>query len=116
MKWDEDGKEFCYNNNMYDVVRTEKKGNMVSYFCLADANETNFNAFLDQATKKDDVRERMPFQGASKKMFVTFLYLLPGEMTSFVQANSSFELPSLTSLYSFDFYREKSPPPRIGVV
>jgi hypothetical protein len=39
--WTKDGKEFCYRNEMYDVVKTVSDRDSVSYYCIKDKDENN---------------------------------------------------------------------------
>lgn len=42
-----DHKEFSYKGEMYDVVRTEKSGDKISYYCWHDVEETKLNSQLE---------------------------------------------------------------------
>jgi hypothetical protein len=39
--WTKDGKEFCYRDEMYDVVKTVSDRDSVSYYCIKDKEENN---------------------------------------------------------------------------
>jgi len=38
------GNEFEYNGHLYDVARTERSGNIVTYYCINDTNEESLIA------------------------------------------------------------------------
>lgn len=42
-----DHKEFSYKGEMYDVVRSEKSGDKIHYYCWHDSEETEINSQLD---------------------------------------------------------------------
>jgi len=42
-----DHKEFSYKGEMYDVVRTEKSGGKIRYYCWHDVEETELNSQLE---------------------------------------------------------------------
>jgi hypothetical protein len=39
--WTKDGKEFCYKNEMYDVVKVVSDKDSISYYCIKDKDEKN---------------------------------------------------------------------------
>jgi hypothetical protein len=39
--WTKPGKEFCYRNEMYDVVKIVSNVDSVSYYCIKDKDENN---------------------------------------------------------------------------
>lgn len=49
LEW-EHSKEFEYENEMYDVVQTETKGDTISYWCWRDHEETALNKELTALT------------------------------------------------------------------
>ena len=42
-----DRKEFSFKGEMYDVVRTEKSGDTIRYYCWHDVKETELNSQLE---------------------------------------------------------------------
>ena len=51
LKW-EHGKEFEYNDVMYDIVKTETKNDSVYYWCWEDTEETELNIKLNNLVEK----------------------------------------------------------------
>jgi hypothetical protein len=39
--WTKDGKEFCYKNEMYDVVKIFSNKDSISYYCIKDRAENS---------------------------------------------------------------------------
>jgi hypothetical protein len=52
LQW-ENSKEFEYNQQMYDVVKTMTLGDTVYYWCWMDRKETNLNRRLDELTARE---------------------------------------------------------------
>jgi len=46
-------KEFCYYGHMYDIVRKEKHGDTIIFYCLSDEKETQLFANLNELVKRD---------------------------------------------------------------
>ncbi|RYD78723.1 MAG: hypothetical protein EOP53_10755 [Sphingobacteriales bacterium] len=67
-----DEHEFSYKGEMYDVVRTEKTGNTITFYCLNDKKEKQLFANLNQSVKQNSAEN--PFQKSSK-LFNTFCKL-----------------------------------------
>ena len=51
LRWERDD-EFEYNGQMYDVVRTEREGGVVRYWCWPDGPETRLNQELEALTAR----------------------------------------------------------------
>ena len=51
LRWMKKDKEFRYKGNMYDVVRSEQKGDTTYYRCFNDTRETRLFAHLDKLVK-----------------------------------------------------------------
>lgn len=66
LNW-EHSKEFCYQDQMYDVVETELHGDSIYYWCWSDYDETTLNQqlfttlafFLDQNQERSEKTERI---------------------------------------------------------
>lgn len=43
LKWERVDKEFWYENNLYDIVRSEIQNEMTTYFCIQDIAETELS-------------------------------------------------------------------------
>jgi len=53
--WTEEGKEFLYHNEMYDVVASVIKKDSATYRCYKDEKETDFRFVVDRHANDDDL-------------------------------------------------------------
>ena len=51
--WTRKGKEFKYNNEMYDVVKAEINKNKVTYYCIHDKDEKELTQIFDTLLRKN---------------------------------------------------------------
>ncbi len=70
VNWVEEGKEFQYNGEMYDVVKQERKGSRLVFHCINDHEE---NALLRDLSKK--IWEQN--DPSSRNSSTTFFKVLP---------------------------------------
>ncbi len=56
--WTIKGHEFKFDNEMYDIVKAEKSGDKVIYYCLHDKDETNLNKIFNVLVKKDSAKDK----------------------------------------------------------
>ena len=56
--WSREGREFKFGNEMYDVVKAERLGDKVVYYCLRDNDETNLNYIFNALVKKDNEKNK----------------------------------------------------------
>ncbi len=55
LKWERVGKEFWYEGKLYDIVRSEKKGDVTHYYCIDDTAETNLAyEFIEEIKKQTE--------------------------------------------------------------
>ena len=68
--------EFLYKDKMYDIVRSERKGNSVTYYCLNDSKEEELFANLNSEVKKnmDSNPVRHKSQQILKKINLSLFY------------------------------------------
>lgn len=112
----EHSREFEYRGQMYDVVRTEVKGDTTYYLCWPDAAETELNRQLEEAIAQHtgaNPGESIPYQ----RLFDFFqsLYYHPDQKVQSSRATlytPLFERPLLT--FSDHSIPPPVPPPRIG--
>lgn len=109
--WEEKGKEFHLNGEMYDVVKTKTLNGKTVYYCINDKKEKRLLDRLVKLVKANDDSRR----GRSGKMTVKFQlsdYEMPGtEITPIVSENR----PQYTGFISRLVCTEReilSPPPR----
>ena len=115
--WIRDGKEFRYNDLMYDVIRIEKKGDKTFYYCLDDRKDSDLFAMIDHAMNKQSDHGRSSRHGHSQvvKLILSTRFISPVQLLLPFRSSTPTEHPSLTSLYSFIFCREETPPPQAAV-
>jgi hypothetical protein len=57
LKWEREGREFWFEGQLYDVVRSEIKDSITQYYCINDTKETelcaNFDDFFQKKLKND---------------------------------------------------------------
>ncbi len=51
--WTRKGKEFKYNNEMYDIAKVEINKNEVTYYCIHDNDEKELTQVFDTILKKN---------------------------------------------------------------
>ncbi|MCC6724038.1 MAG: hypothetical protein IT258_05970 [Saprospiraceae bacterium] len=56
LKW-KHSKEFEYKGQMFDVVKSEQRGDSISYWCIHDKAETKINHQLDQLTDLESSKD-----------------------------------------------------------
>jgi hypothetical protein len=108
IRWKEYGKEFNYEGNMYDVVRSEIRTDTTYYWCFSDEKETKLLVHFDQLIK--DQTDHSRSKQIQKKQEVNY-FLKEVSSGSFLT-----EKPMLFCNFS-SFYKSividvLSPPPR----
>lgn len=53
-EWEERGKEFKFNNTMYDVVKMEELNNQMVVYCYNDSGESKLEKHLDEIHQKQN--------------------------------------------------------------
>lgn len=65
LKWIE-GHEFRYKGRMYDVVRSERNGSVITYYCVHDKQEEKLFNHLDELVNRkmgnEQERDHIPYQ------------------------------------------------------
>lgn len=63
-EWKEEGKEFRYKDEMYDVVKAEKHNDKITYYCLKDKEEkelvSNFNNLIKKNLNTEEKAKNNP--------------------------------------------------------
>ena len=108
--WEEEGKEFEYNNEMYDVVRILRMGDTTMLFCLKDKDEkslmANFEGLVKKNLENDGRTKNLPVKELSKYN----LDLKPRIFPSFKRTEF---ISQLTDFYTSQSLDINSPPPRV---
>lgn len=73
LKWEHD-EEFEYQNQMYDVVSQEQRGDSLIYWCWWDHEESRLNRYLGHLTSL--TLNGDPFQRQSRDQWVCFIQTL----------------------------------------
>ncbi len=78
VRWIE-GHEFKYKGNMYDVVKTLKKGNEIIYYCINDHQEkslfSNLNQYVNDVLNFDITKSKI--LQIIKKLTINYFMQLP---------------------------------------
>ena len=111
LRW-EHSKEFEYNEVMYDIVKSEEKGDSVSYLCWQDDEETAINkkflSILHSVLQKDKKANKL-FSQLINMQFNYLLFEFP-----FIGKNNLYEIilyrAHINNFYQ-SIYISPSPPP-----
>lgn len=106
-------KEFCYDGHLYDIVRKEKRGNRIVFYCLSDEKETQLFANLDELVKRDMNQNTQRKQQRTRLLhFLNSLFLSHQDDILFVQSSGKAE--SLKYFFSLKTWVEPplTPPPQ----
>lgn len=68
LEWEEEGREFRWKGQMYDVVRKEIAGNTVHYYCINDSEETELFLALDDMVRKYIDDDTGPVSSTTRKV------------------------------------------------
>jgi len=70
--WLEEGKEFRFNGNMFDVVKVKKSAGVTYYYCFNDENESRLFLNLDKLVK--DQTDNSQSKTTQKKQEITYYF------------------------------------------
>jgi hypothetical protein len=115
IEWEEEGKEFRYKGQMYDIVYVENMGSMSHYYCIHDEEETGLFVQLDELVKKQMDDLETPIGKTAKnllKVFFSLQYIPSGNIEMYT--GKEFLKHNTTYLFfpSSDFIQELTPPPQ----
>lgn len=108
-EWLRDGYEFRYNDRLYDVIRIQKQGDVVRYYCLGDDDET---AFADNASQLGQQQYSAHSTGKLLKQFLLLSYFPQTAFTFTLTPPEAVAYPFRATHYTFAFSRLDIPPPR----
>ncbi|MEZ4993608.1 MAG: hypothetical protein R2824_24510 [Saprospiraceae bacterium] len=110
----EHAREFEYHGQMYDVVRSEVKGDTIYYLCWPDNAETKLNRQLNELVAQSDApgpNKRIPYQRLFK-YFQSLYYCTNPSLTGYLSPVRS-QICSLdNSQYTMLSLPPPVPPPR----
>jgi len=112
IKWMEEGREFRYNGNMYDVVKTKTINDTTYYYCFNDENESKLLSHLDNLVKEQTGNSKS--RTIQKKQVINYFF----QQVLFAQ------FINMKSIFYIDFLSDyKSvikdilfPPPKISSI
>jgi hypothetical protein len=116
LHWTRKGKEFFYDNEMYDIVFSKKEGGIIHYYCLNDKEEKSLLARLNELIGrrlKEDLRTGKNISGKLARAISSLIFVPPAATPSIASIDNSISHNSrfncnLTAPYlEFD-----SPPPK----
>jgi hypothetical protein len=116
LKWERAGKEFWFEGNLYDVVRSEIKGKFTVYYCLNDAKETdlcvNYDKNIKNSIAASDTKG-MPFGDNMQKIIKVYF---PSQCNNSTQLTAFYvpkrlKLPMTRRQFYISFYYNLIDPP-----
>lgn len=116
--WVKKGKEFIYNGNMYDVVRTENINNQTIFYCILDFKETELFANLDLQVKRNigsntEKNQKINFLLKQLIKVVHISKHYPNEQNLFY---SYINWDIKNFILCFSLFEIKTPPPEVSIV
>lgn len=110
--WLEEGREFLYRNQLYDVVRLETKGDATVFYCINDTQEEQLFAELDK-----HVRGQMETNSSDHKH--SHEYTVKNYFTESMQVHffidfTAVDFPSFSEALPESFSKNFVPPPEIA--
>lgn len=115
LNW-EHSREFEFNDNMYDVVKSEISGDSFTYFCYLDHEETTLNNSIDKAIQHMVGKDAKQHQTKDELTnFLKSLYCNDLNVFGFkhihIKTYNNFLYTDLESIQVFNLL---SPPPQIS--
>lgn len=113
IEWEKEGKEFWFNDNLYDVVRTETKNGLVHYYCLSDNEESRLAVHIQALSQFDSSSMNGVIKGI---LNLIFQQVIPANDFQYHFKSSSFftlDLPiHSVSAYHFLYFSKLLQPPK----
>ncbi len=109
--WVREGKEFRYNDEMYDVLKSEIHNGKVTYYCVRDRDEKELESSFEKLLKKNQDNEGKSRNMAQKelsKYFPVAKIVIPS-----VQKANNFNI-CVISFYKSLNKEILSPPPEVS--
>lgn len=78
-EWEERGKEFKFNNAMYDVVKMEELNNQIIVYCYNDNGESKLEKHLDEIHQKQNNPKASSTAAFQKLISLSFETIKPQE-------------------------------------
>ncbi len=115
LEWEEDEKEFWFENELYDIVKTQTLGGLTYYYCISDTNEKEVIAKIKQLSS--NLQAQSPISSSTKHVltliFQPTIYS-PLYSPSFKTINYtlSTKFKSITTFYHFLHISKLLEPPQ----
>lgn len=112
LNWTKPNKEFRYNNEMYDVVYSKIKGNIIEYKCIHDVKESGLFENLDDLASKhpDNKNIKNLLLILSQFQFINNYSIV--ESTFIKAENKSLNITSGAFFYNSLSIQPIAPPPK----
>jgi hypothetical protein len=107
--WEEENEEFRYNNELYDVVTLQSKGDSLYISALKDDNENNLEQHVKQVRHS---REGSPAATVSLSKFFPVLFMPANQKNATKSAGSRQYAVFHSVQYCYDYSEVHTPPPR----
>jgi hypothetical protein len=115
IQWVEKNKEFYYNNQLYDVVKTSTTDNTITFYCITDKKEEVLFAHLDDYIKTH-VGATNNHNSTSKKLstHVLKVYFLNSFSLHFSETVTEIKYCIFKTDVCTAFSKINSPPPQFS--
>jgi len=113
IEWKDNGKELIYNNEMYDVVRSNETATSITYYCIHDKKEKLLFTNLDDHINAHIITDKPVKNPASKKLadHVVKLYFETSYLFGFNNFKKHSVFSYITIIYTPALIETNSPPP-----
>ena len=108
IKWTEEGKEFRYEGEMFDVVKVKTGTDTTCYYCFCDSKENKLLSHLDKLVKQQS--DRSPSRTMQKKLVIN-LYFQQDFLSQIIH-ESPVRYLTIISDYHFADPEILTPPPQ----
>ncbi|GGD50958.1 hypothetical protein GCM10011514_14010 [Emticicia aquatilis] len=115
IEWEEDEKEFWFENELYDIVKTQTRGRLTYYYCLSDAKEKEVIAKIKQFSS--NLQSQNPISSSTKQVLTLIFQpiifnLLYSPSFKTVSYSLSTKFKSITTFYQFLHIAKLLEPPQ----
>ncbi len=108
IEWKKQGKEFKYNNNMYDIVSSDTGSHSIKFYCLQDTKENKLNS-----TYAKSLNRHLKLKRRLKRSH-NMLYFSDHLFNNLVAQNSLQIMQNNGELPISNYLKVPSPPPRLS--
>jgi hypothetical protein len=118
LHWERAGKEFWFEGNLYDIIRSEIKDSATIYYCLSDKKETNLTLNYAETLKKqvnNPNTEGSPSANDWQKILKIYVPITPNLGDNFVEIKATKRLKMPTTYrhcYTSLHFNLIDPPPK----